>query len=388
MKKILIVTPEFGHGGTNRSLLNLMGVIDREKYDIDIFVMRHVGPYQHLFRSFHVLPENPMLAIYFSFREALANENLWGKLRKIGLKAYMKLVLRSDPQRILQAAAAQVSKTHYDVAVAFQESAATEFVSYVRADRRLAWVRCDYRRHIAKAKRDETGIYSRFDKIIAVSQFTAQVFRDQVPAAADRTAAICNMIDYEGILRKSREPIEDPRFVRAPFTLVSVGRMDPVKRFSHIPGMAAWLKEKNIPFRWYIIGDGGEEKQIVEDSIREHQVQEQVILLGEKDNPYPYIAAGSVLVCPSWSEACPNVVNEGKILHVPVVAADFPSAKEFLQSGVNGIISPIESMASQLGELYENKELYQRISQNLSDFVYDNAAIKASIEKLFDGENE
>ena len=386
MKKILFITPELGHGGTNRCLLNLLGVTDSDKYQIDIFAMRHEGPYEKLLQGYSLLPEQPLLSVYYSYPKAIAGENLWGKIKKTALKFYLKFGLKNNQRKVYEAAAGTFSKAGYDVVVGFQESAATEFASLIAAKHHVSWVHCDYRRHIDKVKRDETEIYSRIDDVVAVSEFTAEVFRQAVPAAAGKTHAIHNLMDSQGILKRSRETVSDSRFEVSPFTLVSVGRMDPVKRFSEIPAMAAYLKAQNIPFRWYIIGDGGEEKQAVETAIRENRVEDRVILLGEKDNPYPYMAKASAVVCPSWSEACPNVVNEGLILHVPVVTADFPTATEFITTGVNGMISPIETMGETLETLWKDRDLYGRICRNLRDFTYDNRSIQQAVESILDGE--
>ena len=43
-----------------------------------------------------------------------------------------------------------------------------------------------------------------------------------------------------------------------------------------------------------------------------------------------------MVVSTSVSEACPNVINEAKILHTPIVATNFGSVYEFIEDGVNG----------------------------------------------------
>ena len=43
MKKILFVIPEYSQGGTNKSLENLLSLIDKNKYDIKIFCIYEDG---------------------------------------------------------------------------------------------------------------------------------------------------------------------------------------------------------------------------------------------------------------------------------------------------------------------------------------------------------
>ena len=113
------------------------------------------------------------------------------------------------------------------------------------------------------------------------------------------------------------------------------------------------------------------------------EVGDCVIYLGEKDNPYCYIRNSELLVNTSLSEACPYVINEAKILHKPVVCTDFGSAEEFIENGVNGYISPIESIHEPIISLIKNQELYDKMVSNISDFVYDNKRIINQIVGLF-----
>ena len=188
---------------------------------------------------------------------------------------------------------------------------------------------------------------------------------------------------FYGIIKSSKENTDDVRFANDKFTLISVGRMDIVKRFVCIPEIARKIKEQGCSFRWYIIGAGGTEEEKVRSEIEKNGVSEQVVMLGAKNNPYSYIARADVLVCPSITEACPNVVNEAKILHVPVVAADFPSAPEYIENKVNGIISPIDRIADEVVELYNNEEFYAKIKTAISGFEYLNDGIRQQLDDLF-----
>ena len=55
-------------------------------------------------------------------------------------------------------------------------------------------------------------------------------------------------------------------------------------------------------------------------AISDHSVENEVICLGNKTNPYPYFKVADLLVSTSSSEACPMIFNEAKILNLPVMA--------------------------------------------------------------------
>ena len=391
MKKILFVIPGLSHGGTNRALLNMLQVIDTSRYKIEILALTPTGPYKEFLAKYTLLPRQNLIYFYsIPFKSVCSSkfrrsEGFIGTIKFIFVKCYTKLFLKSDFHRIEKKTAKRLSQNNYDVVVAFQEELVTEFCSFINAKKKIAWVHCDYSRCNRDYSLDPVMIYSAYDHIVAVSEATATNFCQIIPEVSDKVMCIHNVLIQSEIKKMAKKMPEDDRFCTEDFTLVSLGRIDPVKRFSAIPEMALYLKNSGIPFRWYIIGEGDEaETQKIKKKIQECGVSKNVILLGIKDNPYPYIARASVLICPSSSEACPYVVNEARALHVPVVAADFASAIEFVQNGVNGFIAPLDQIATILEKLYRNEDIYRRIKENISDFLYDNLEIKKTVEDLLD----
>ena len=45
MKKILIVATDMEIGGAERALLGLLEAIDRAAYSVDLFLLKHQGPF-------------------------------------------------------------------------------------------------------------------------------------------------------------------------------------------------------------------------------------------------------------------------------------------------------------------------------------------------------
>lgn len=383
MTRVLFITSGLTHGGVNKALLNLINLIDNEKYSFDIFPIYREGPYRELFGKYSIIPVDKILPALFPFNIIFRGRLRHAETDCMLFDSLTRMAIHLFPKTYAKRIDRLLSPGEYDVVVSFQEGYTTEFATYIKARRHITWVHCDYSRYIEARKKDESKIYNKFDSIIAVSEYTASVLKRHIPTAAGKVVAIHNFIDQNGITELSNEETADERFTDSPFKLISIGRMDPVKRFSLIPGMAKKLKAKGIPFKWYIIGDGGAEKSKVEDAIKENQVEDEVILLGAKNNPYPYIKSSSVLVCPSSSEACPNVVNEGRILYIPVIAADFPSAGEFIVSGQNGFISPVDGIPEVLEKLYTDKTLYNTIIGNIQDFRYDNESNMRRIKAIF-----
>ena len=382
-KKILILISGFTHGGTNKSLVNFLGVSDFEKYDIEVFSLYNdQGPYKDILSKYNVLDEKIIFPKVFHLKKHKKYKSKFINLYYRFVVLYTKAGIHLFRKRFFSYIGKNLSEKGYDVVIAFQEGFTTELSTYIDAKLHIAWVRCDYSRYIEMCKRDETQVYEKVDYIIAVSNYTAKVMQKYIPSCKDKIKGIHNIIDCEHIISQSEENITDVCFDDDVFNIVSIGRMDPVKRFSYIPEISAELKRRGVVFKWFIIGDGGLEKNSIRQGVSKYNLHEEVVLLGAKENPYPYIKKSSVLVTLSSSEACPNVVNEAKILHVPVVSTNFPVAKEYLENDFNGIICPIEKIADKLCDIYFDKHLFDELKRNVRDFEYDNNEIRDSIEKI------
>ena len=58
-KRILILGSDMEIGGAERALLGLMDAIDTEQYEVDLFLLRHQGPFLQLIpNKINLLPEN------------------------------------------------------------------------------------------------------------------------------------------------------------------------------------------------------------------------------------------------------------------------------------------------------------------------------------------
>lgn len=268
-----------------------------------------------------------------------------------------------------------VRNHHFDVIVAEQEGLTTRLVSYASIQNKVAWVRCDYARRMEDYHLNPESFYDSFKSIVCVSEKSCYGFKDYYPEYASKTVCIPNPQDAKLMEKRADMGEQEPRFRTADTTLVSVGRLDAIKRFDQIGPIARQLKEQGLRFHWYLIGDGAERKRI-EESIAEYGVENEVTMLGVKSNPYYYIKRADALVCLSRSEACPRVVNEAKILHTLTLSTPFPTIYEFINDGENGIITPLEQMPESILRLFSNNDgLRERIKANISRFTFDNSAL-------------
>lgn len=149
--------------------------------------------------------------------------------------------------------------------------------------------------------------------------------------------------------------------------LLSIGRFCTAKNYDNVPDITRRMIDHGIEdLRWYIIGYGGDE-ELIRSKIAEAGMQDHVILLGKKDNPYPYIKACDIYVQPSRYEGKSITVREAQILGKPVVVTAYPTASSQINDGVDGVIVPLdnEGCARGIAAFISDRELQKKIASNL-----------------------
>ena len=143
------------------------------------------------------------------------------------------------------------------------------------------------------------------------------------------------------------------------------------------------MVDKGIDIKWYIIGYGNQKiEQEVRENAKREGVSDRVVLLGKKENPYPYIKACDIYVQPSRYEGKSITVREAQILCKPVIVTNYPTASSQIQSGVDGVIVPLEvdACAREMADFIRNKEEQARVVEYLETHDYGN---EREIEKIY-----
>lgn len=374
-KHILIFIGSFNIGGTTTSLSSLLSVIDPNKIQFDVFAFNHTGVLEKQLSNCTILKTNPWLS------GSSAGMSRLCKARYALVKLLEKLFIhrRETFDKICSnIGAIELNTRKYDAIVSFQENIAHR-VAIIPAKYRISWIHCDYSRFLSMVQertdvKDERNVYEKIDKVVCVSEYAKNNFAGIYPEFTSKIVAIHNIINVEEICKKSQEPINDSVFSVEKFTIVSCGRLDPVKQFHLIPRIAANIKTRGGDFNWFIIGGGDDvEKKRIESEIEAYNVKEQVYLLGSKNNPYPYLAKADLYVCTSVSESFPMVVNEAKALRVPVISNSFPSVFESIEEGADGYVVGMEEIGNKILEIINKPIVIEQCridNRNIENQVY------------------
>ena len=381
MKTLLFIVPSRANCGTNSSFSAIYNVL-KDQYKIDVLTIKSSGKgiYEFLNNSF---TSNILEAYYGDFKGLRGKTKMLSVCLKIFKHIAYALHINSDDMISKSAAGSIERKKHYDFIIGFQEGLAMRVASNFSNPNKLTWVHCDYERAVPP-ECNELQYYLKFKSIVCVSNFTRDKFVSRYPNLGNRTCCIYNLTDTDKVLQLSAEPIEDDRFCNDCFTIISAGRMDPVKQFSQIPEIAKEIADYGCNFKWYILGGPeNDEYRKIQSEITKCNMGNIVKLLGNKTNPYPYFKASNLYVSTSFSEACPMVFNEARICGIPIVSSDFGSAVEFIRNKVDGLIGPLCELPHLIISIMTDEDYYKKYDKSNAAILNLNNEIKNKLALLF-----
>ena len=251
----------------------------------------------------------------------------------------------------------------------------------VHARKKIAWIHTDYT-NVAVNVVSESAMWGAYDTIMAISEAAAKAFCKTFQNLGSKVAVMENILPQSFILRQAEEYCE---LNDKSLTLLSIGRFCTAKNFDNVPYICRYLIEMELNVKWYLIGYGNDE-ELIRSRIRETKMEDRVIILGKKSNPYPYIKACDLYVQPSRYEGKCVAVKEAQLLGKPVVITNYATSSSQLKNGTDGIIVPLDNKkcAEGIGNLLRKPEFMQKLSENCRNHDYSNAAEIKKLEQIID----
>lgn len=373
MKKILIVGFSLKVGGIERALVEQLKAIDYNEYQVDLFLFSHFGPYlSDIPVQVNLLPENCILK-YYGLTQKDAKQSLIGFLVRSCLAVIAKKM--GSPWLLTNLLRSFRLKKEYDIAISYFHNGSLNslycgcnelVLDHVDAKRKIAWVHSDY--IVGKICNEYNNrLYKRFDAVVNVSHSMKNKFDRLGIIPKSKSFVVYNRYDFQGCLQKASEPIYDEP--NGEFNLITIGRLEKEKGIDNLFVIAKSLYEKGLKFKWYFVGDGVLAPWCIE-FITKNNLRNNVILMGQRDNPYPYIAQSNMLVSGSLSETFGLSILEALTLNIPVIAYKYEAISELLNDS-NGIVcSSIDEMLNTISNLINNQEAYS-VLKNRSHAIAD-----------------
>ena len=396
MKRILIVSHAMELGGAERSLIGLLNVLDPKRYEIDLFLLRHEGELlEYIPEYVHVLPK---VAAYTVLARPMKDTLREGHFWLTGVRLYAKIkAARYNKKHQYKDSAVALEYSHkyikrympkinptveYDLAISFLTP--HYFVAEkVRAKKKIAWIHTDYTKVQINIP-SETVMWGKYDYIASISEEVSKSFLEVCPSLRSKLILIENILPERLIKRQAMEldVTKEMPVIKDGFRLLSIGRYCIAKNFDNVPAICSCLLKKGFKVKWYIIGFGGDE-ELIRQKIAAAKMEEYVILLGKKENPYPYIKACDLYVQPSRYEGKSVTVREAQMFAKPVVITAYPTSGSQLEDGVDGVVVPMdnEGCADGIAKLLDDPKKMQSLSEACRRRDYSN---QKEVEKLYE----
>lgn len=338
--RILFCLNYMNVGGVEKSLLSLLRVLPRDRFEPHVALEREMG---------QLLPDIPadvpvhvlrcIERNYARLERPLACGTMADRISYVAAKLrgtlvpYYARVLRDEEHLPLE----------FDIAVAYQgpnELLDWYVGEHIRARKRAGWIHFEVNRSYINP-RTVRRVYPRLDRVFIVSESARDIFAGMFPEFASLCRVFRNIVDADSVRRMSQE-YEVPRRPGRP-VLVTVGRVTSQKAPDVAVDVAARLRGRGVDFDWYFVG-AGDMLESCRRSASRLGLDGCLHFTGLKANPFPYLRAADVYVQPSRFEGYCIALAEARVFGMPVVCTPF-SGSEQVSGMSNAQIVPLDADA-------------------------------------------
>lgn len=383
-KKILIVMPYLLCGGVEKSLFSFLESLDRDLFSIELKLVEMRGDLLAQvpdWVSVSQIQLPVLLQGVFEGRKRVVVRNLKNKKVLCALNQLVRgdrFLLTEDREANLAyfetiSDRIPACTGEYDVAIDY--FGYVSFTTFYVAEKVTAKVKLSWMHSILGQLNPIpfTKYYQKFDRLFAVSESVKADILDVIPQLEGKVEVFYNLIHSQKIHQLADlESGFDDAFDG--LRILTVARLSPEKGIDLAIEVMARLKEKQLPVKWYVVGDGAE-RDTLQRQIADCGLKDDFFLLGMKSNPYPFMKQCNLYVQPSRFEGYCTTTIEAKIFCRPVVATDVSGMREQFEDGVTGLICPTnaDGIERSLEALIGSPALRDKLASNLSycDFSFE-----------------
>ena len=307
-KKIMFTAYSLDIGGIETALVNLLNELIK-KYDITLVLEKKQGIFlNELNNEIRVVEYNP-------------NQNRNVLLRKtINFLKRINFIIKYKNKFYFAASFATYSKMG-------------SFCARTASKNSALWCHAKYSK-IFNTKNEMQDFFKfisheKFRKIVFVSNEGAEDFINLFPEKKENIIVCNNLINSKKILDLANEKIE---FENVNFkTFLNVGRQEEKqKKLSKLIEACKILAEEKYKFRVLMVGDGPDSNKYKE-MVKENGLEEYILFLGKKKNPYPYFKISDSVILTSEYEGYPVVYVEAMVLETPILTTNVSDSKQDIE---------------------------------------------------------
>ena len=366
MKKIIFSAVTMDIGGIEKALLSLINYLaevkenDDYKYEITLILEKKQGIF-------------------------LKDINKRIKVKEYKVSNCKVVLFRKIVNLIRQTIFKIENKNKYDFSACYATySLPGSFVARTASKNSVLWVHSEYMKLLNDDKQKYKDFFNQvkakdFKKIVFVSKNAMKIFNENFAELKEKAITIYNLINYEEIVNKSKEKIPEEK--KNIYTFLNLGRQtEEDKRLSRIIYSAKKLKEDNLEFRILCIGEGKDTSKY-KQLVKENNLENQIIFLGKKDNPYPYFKIADSLIMTSEYEGFPVVYIEAMILGLPIITTNVSDSKDIIEKKYGVVVEKNVDLIYNVMKKAITKGLVNNNQFNCENY---NKEIAKKLENLID----
>lgn len=367
-KRIAILLPWLKMGGTNKVAIRFMEELV-QFCDVTLILSQNVG------ELLDDVPKGVRVIIdeMTPFREMFVKDIKGFRIGYViqDLIYYLRVKTghdNIDNYRYIVRRHPHIVKDVFDCAISYHGQSPERLLNLIyriHSRKKAVWIHGEMSFPEDQCRRMEK-YYRKMDQYFFVSKPTKDAFIQKISIDPQKTTVYYNRLNGQEILEKSQEAMEDG-FSEETVNLLTVGRVSAEKGQDMIPKIVRELNEKGYAVCWYVIGDGpglGRLKGL----IQKENVSDRVVLLGVKNNPYPYMKACDIYVQPSYTEGYSTTICEAGILGKAIIGTK-PSGgiRDQIENGESGLIvdASVEGLEQGIIRLLEDPLLRKKFEQNI-----------------------
>lgn len=377
-KRIAIISPHMEINGAAIMTLDFIEMLDKDTYDIDMYIYKTGDLMERIPKHVNVIMPSKTLKTATTKKNEIKTISQF--IRKV--HSVLRNKLSGQKYRYYK----EKWQKEYDVVVCHTEDEPIFYAMYnFIAKRKIVWIHIEIEKkyannpHFAKA-------YKSFDKIVCVSEASANSFKKCFPEINNRVTTIYNRINIVRINELAALNTENRTELMQP-AIVTVARLNAQKRIDRCIRVAKILKDRQVEFTWYIIGDGETATYTsLSALIHDNQLEKHFILYGKTSNPYYLIKQAKVCALLSDFEGYATYINEARVLKKAIVATDFTAIEEQIVNNTSGIIvdrNDHEKIADSIELLLKDEVMRENMSTAIAlDESHNQEVLKQTLAIL------
>lgn len=367
-KKVLFLISRFLDGGIDTILVEYLNNLrNLTNHHVALAIMLKMPEYEVFTNR---LPQN--IKIYYLVQNKFLT---WYKRRKISNKTtiynFIDEILINPVRRLLTILQLFLLIKKYDIIIDF-DSTFGSLINYTRKAKKICFFHFSFAKEL---ERDPMHMKRRiknmekYDYVITLNNDMQKEALEMFPNLHNKLIRIYNSVDFNRITTLAKSDVADSR-IKDNYIL-AVERLEETQKDLTSLIDAYWaLTQRSIPNlpKLYIIGEG-KSRQMIEEHICAHKLEQQIILLGFIDNPYPWMANAQAIVHSSKFEGFGMVLAEALMLDKLIVSSDCPTGpSEILEDGKAGLLVPVGDImgfADAIERILTDKDLQDSLHTEL-----------------------